>query len=447
VTEAAQAPTQLAAATIDGKPISDKYRFYILILLAASFGLNMADRGLISTVMPAIKAEMHLTDTEVGFIAGPMFAFVYAAFGIPLATLADQRNRRTLIAFTTTVFSAATALSGFANSYVHLAMCRFLTGAGEAGTTPTGNSMIADLYPPEKRAFALSVYTAGGSAGGLLTALIGGVVAHNYGWRIAFFAAGVPGALLAILILATTVEPRRKVSKLLSAQNNAVPMMAVLKQLWSQRAFRWMVAADSIMVFHGRGSGTFTNLFLVQTHHLNLQQIGVIQTSFGLIGMAATVLLGKLIDRLSVRNIRHIMYFPSLVAILAVPFTLVMLLAPSTSVAVIAWGLGAVFGGAYLAPVFAATQALAPNSMRARAVAVLLLIITLIGMGFGPLSTGILSDVIGARVGEADGLRWSLIILLIPNLFACAFFYRAAKWLPEGISRAKAMDGELSAAS
>jgi MFS family permease len=431
----------------EGRPISGAYRFYILLLLAITYGLNFADRTVLNVLAPPIKKEFHLHDWQIGLLAGPMFALVYGGLAVPLASIADRRNRKHLIVSTLAIFSVATAVCGLIQNFVQLAIARFIVGTGEAGTTPAANSMIADLYPPEKRAFALSVYTAGGSAGGLLTALIGGVVAHNYGWRIAFFAAGVPGALLAILILATTVEPRRKVSKLLSAQNNAVPMMAVLKQLWSQRAFRWMVAADSIMVFHGRGSGTFTNLFLVQTHHLNLQQIGVIQTSFGLIGMAATVLLGKLIDRLSVLNIRHIMYFPSLVAILAVPFTLVMLLAPSTSVAVIAWGLGAVFGGAYLAPVFAATQALAPNSMRARAVAVLLLIITLIGMGFGPLSTGILSDVIGARVGEADGLRWSLIILLIPNLFACAFFYRAAKWLPEGISRAKAMDGELSAAS
>jgi predicted MFS family arabinose efflux permease len=442
VTEAAQAPTQLAAATIDGKPISDKYRFYILILLAASFGLNMADRGLISTVMPAIKAEMHLTDTEVGFIAGPMFAFVYAAFGIPLATLADQRNRRTLIAFTTTVFSAATALSGFANSYVHLAMCRFLTGAGEAGTTPTGNSMIADLYPPEKRASAISIFTAGGSCGIILASLVGGLVTHNFGWRAAFLVAGVPGLVLALLIFFTMPEPARVLSQKLSAQRRKAPLWAVLKMTWSQPSFRWLVLADILLVFHNRGAGPFENIFLVQTHGFNLAQLGVVRSIFGVVGVVCVILIGRLVDRGTAKDLRWLVWTPAIVSMVSIPASLVLLTTSNGWLGLVINGLGGLVSGAYLAPMYASTQLLVPNAMRARSVAVLVTVAQIFGMGLGPVFAGAVSDMLAPTLGVKEGLRWSLIIMLIPSVLAILTFFMAARTFNADVARAKAMDAE-----
>ncbi len=156
----------------DGKPISNGYRTYILALLAASYGMNFGDRQMLSILMPAIKGEMHFTDTEVGILAGPMFALVFSIMGLPLATLADRGNRRNLISWTLMLFSGATAACGLATNFLHLAIARVVTGFGEAGTTPAANSIITNLYPPEKRASATSVFTAGGTVGVILASFL-----------------------------------------------------------------------------------------------------------------------------------------------------------------------------------------------------------------------------------------------------------------------------------
>lgn len=423
----------------DGKPISNRYRNYILLLLAASYGLNFGDRQMLSILMPAIKGEMHFTDTEVGILAGPMFALVFSIMGLPLATLADRGNRRNLISWTLLLFSAATAACGLATNFLHLAIARVVTGFGEAGTTPAANSTITNLFPPERRAFATSVFTAGGTFGVICASFIGGRIAYYYGWREAFFVAGIPGLLLAALIYFTAREPMRTASRL-TTPGSTVTTWATLKQLWSQPAFRWIATGDATLVFANRGSDTFRNIFLVQTHHLNLKDLGTIQALFGILGVCTGMLIGLTVDKLSKRDIRWFVFIPSIIAIMGVPFTLTLLLAPTREVAIGVGLIGSLFAGAYIAPIFAATQQLVPAPMRARSIAVLLLILTLVGLGIGPVFTGVASDYFAKTFGKEDGLRYSLLLLLVPACIACFAFLRASVHLKANIAKARAID-------
>jgi predicted MFS family arabinose efflux permease len=440
---AAPAPASGAstAMTADGKPISDQLRFGMLIVLAATFGLNMADRGIVATLIPLIKAEMTLTDSQVGFIIGPMFAIVYGLMGLPIATIADRSNRRNLLAATTALFSGATAACGAASSYLHLCIARFFVGVGEAGTQPASNSIIADMFPPEKRTSAIAIFTSGGSCGMILAGLVGGIIAHQVGWREAFVAAGVPGLILAVVTLIVLKEPARVVSQKVREQKLKTPIGLVLKTAWKSHAFRWIVLGDIFLVFHNRGSSGFTNLFLVQTHGFNVQTLGIVHAVFGVVGVACVVMIGRMIDRGTKTDMRWLVWTPAIVAGVGIPTSLVMLTVENGWAGVIVNGLGGLVGGAYLAPLLAGVQAVVPNAMRGRAVALLVTVAMLAGMGVGPMVTGVLSDTLAQHIGSHEALRWSLIVMLIPNVIACWCFWVAARDLRQDVNKAKVADG------
>lgn len=427
--------------TADGKTISPQFRLGMLIVLAATFGLNMADRGIIATIMPAIKAEMHLTDSQVGFLIGPMFAIVYAVMGLPVATIADRSNRRNLLAVTTAMFSGATAACGAATSYLYLCVARFFVGVGEAGTQPASNSIIADLYPQEKRTSAIAIYTSGGSCGMILAGLVGGIIAHQVGWREAFIAAGAPGLVLALITFFFLKEPARAVSEKVRATKTALPIGTVLKTAWKSHAFRWIVLGDIFLVFHNRGSSGFTNIFLVQTHGFNLQQLGMVNAAFGAVGVVCVILIGRMIDRGTRTDMRWLVWTPAIVSAVGIPTSLLMLTVDNGWAGLIINGLGGLVGGAYFAPLLAGVQAVVPNAMRGRAVALLVTVAMLAGMGVGPPVTGGLSDALAHYIGSHEALRWALIIMLIPNVIACWCFWVAGRDLREDVIKAKAADG------
>src|SRR6185312_9297863 len=154
-------------------------------------------------LLPSIKAEFHLSDADLGFLSGTVFAILYATLGIPLAWLADRANRRNVIAISMMLFAAMTAVSAYAANFVQLVLARVGTGVGEAGTSPSVNAIISDLYEPKERAGALSFYAAGLNIGLLIASLGGGWVVQHFGWRAAFVCAGVPGLVLTLAIFLT----------------------------------------------------------------------------------------------------------------------------------------------------------------------------------------------------------------------------------------------------
>src|SRR5258708_18046482 len=168
-------------------------------MLTLVYVINYLDRNILNQLLPSIKAEFHLSEAGRGFVSGTVLAILYATLGVPLAWLADRANRRNVIALSMVLFAAMTTFSSFAGSFVQLVFARIGTGVGEAGTSPSVNSSISDLYEPKERAGALSFYATGLNVGLLLAFFGGGWIEQHFGWRSAFLAAGLPGLFIPII--------------------------------------------------------------------------------------------------------------------------------------------------------------------------------------------------------------------------------------------------------
>ncbi|HEX2764588.1 MAG TPA: MFS transporter [Allosphingosinicella sp.] len=219
---AASAPAPTAAAPFR----VTRYAWYALFVLVLVYIINFIDRQIISILAQDIKHDLHVDDAQIGFLYGTAFAVFYALFGIPLGRLADSWYRGRLIAVGLGLWSSMTVLSGFATSFGMLATARIGVGIGEASASPAAYSMISDSFPKEKRATALSIYSAGLYIGGALSLPIGGFIISRWnaawpdaaaaplglvGWQAAFLAVGLPGLLLALWVL-TLREPQRGAS-------------------------------------------------------------------------------------------------------------------------------------------------------------------------------------------------------------------------------------------
>lgn len=415
--------------------VSGSYRTYTLVLLTLVYVVNYLDRQIVAILLPQIQREFALTDTQLGLLSGTAFAVIYAVLGIPLAVIADRVNRRNVVAVSLAIFSLMTVLSGYARQFWHLLLARFGTGIGEAGTGPSINSMLADLYPPEKRAAALSFYSAGLNVGLLVASFGGGWVAQHFGWRNAFLAAGIPGLLLSIYLLLGVREPVRGAVDNLQDELPAPSLWSVIHGLWSQRAFRWMAIGTSMSSFGGYAGIFFIPKFLIVSHHMSLVSVSVVLALLaGIPGALGTYFAGVFADRFGSRDVRWNMYVPIIATFISVTFAPVFFLTPITAIALLAGIVPYMMGATYVGPAYAMTQAMVPLRMRARAIAILLFILNIIGLGIGPLAVGKLSDLLRPALG-ANSLRWALTATIVTGLSGAFCYWRASRTLKEDIVR------------
>src|SRR6201997_5626729 len=202
---APEASTQLPAPAA----ASSTRRYYVLALLTIIYALNFLDRTIFNVLIEPIKKEFTLSDTTMGLLAGFGFVLFYSLLGIPIARVADRLNRRNIVALAFAFWSAMTFLCGMASSVTTLALARIGVGIGESAGTPASQSLLADLFDKNERPRALGIYAIGTYLGVFLGYFIGGWVNQHYGWRTAFFSAGLPGVALAALLWLTIAEPKR----------------------------------------------------------------------------------------------------------------------------------------------------------------------------------------------------------------------------------------------
>ncbi|MCW5647610.1 MAG: MFS transporter, partial [Sphingopyxis sp.] len=235
----------------------------MLWLLLIVYIFNFLDRQIVNILAEPIKADLGLSDTQLGLLAGPAFAVFYALLGIPIARYADKEgtNRVRLIALALAVWSAMTAICGLAQNFVQLLLARIGVGIGEAGCTPAAHSLITDSVPAEKRSSAIAFYGLGVPIGSLLGLVIGGIVNDLYGWRIALMMVGAPGLLLALIVLFVMREPRHSRSdEALATARAVVPLSTgeALREIFSSRAFVYILIAASVTAFLGYGKALWT---------------------------------------------------------------------------------------------------------------------------------------------------------------------------------------------
>jgi MFS family permease len=410
------------------EPASPAYARYVLGLLFVVFVFNFIDRQILAILLEPIKAELGVSDTAMGFLTGIAFALFYTVAGIPIARVADRGPRRTVIALGLAAWSAMTALSGTVRSFGELALARIGVGIGEAACSPPAHSLLADYFPPERRATALAVYSMGIHVGVLGGFVIGGWMSQHFGWRQAFMVVGLPGLVLAVVVRLTVREPPR-----LHVAASPLSSAAAIRTLWAMRTFRHMALAAGLHSFAGYGIAAWAPAFLSRVHHLAPAEIGLwLGLITGVGGALGAVSGGMLADRLGARDARWSLWVPAIASVLEVPFWFVFLLWPSHVPALLG-GIPGVLGGAmWLGPVFATTQTLVRPDMRALAAAILLFVVNLIGLGIGPQAVGVMNDLLTPWAG-ASAVRYSLLVVGVMNVWAAAHFALAARTLRDDV--------------
>lgn len=440
--------TDAAAAAPEGvRAVTPGYRNYAMGLLLLIYVMNFVDRQVVNILAEPIKQELGLLDWQVGAMSGLAFALFYTVLGLPIARYAERGHRPYIIGVALAVWSGFTALSGFAQNFVHLLLARIGVGVGEAGCTPPAHSLITDYVPKEKRASALAFYSMGTPLGSLVGMALGGLIADAYGWRMAFIVCGIPGLILAAVAALTLIEPRirRTAAELkakAAAMREAKPFRVAMQTLRRKRTF-WLVSfAAATKAFIGYGQAPFAASFFYRNHgeevaalaaQFGLQSGGFLGLALGLmagIGGAIGAYLGGVIaDRYGQRDFRAYVSVPALASLGVIPIYAVAILSPSATFALGCLFFGSILGTLWYGPVYATAQTIVPPHMRATSSAVLLFVINLVGLGLGPLAVGALSDwlAIGFGLGEAEGVRYALLISALAGLIAFALFWLARK--------------------
>ena len=398
----------------------------VLLFLVSLF--NYMDRYMLAVLLPAIKADLQLSDTQIGFITGLAFTLFYATMGIPIARLADCYSRKNIIAIALSVWSAMTALCGLTQNFVQLAVARIMVGVGEAGASPPSHSLIADLFPVEKRARALSVYTLGAPVGILIGFILGGWITQLYGWRAALFTVGIPGILLALVVYRKLDEPERGAAEGLSQTPEVQPFWVTLKTLMASPTFRHLSIATGLYTVLWLGVVQWLPSFFTRSFGLEIGEVGtwlaIILSTSQLIGM---LLGGYLADRLGAGDLRWYVWVPALAILVSTPMFTLTFLTQNSTVAFLSLFLPFMIGVMQGPPSFAVAQGLADVRMRAMAAALLLLITNLIGGGIGPQAVGIMSDYLAAGFHQ-DSLRYSLLaVSLVFGLWSSLHYFLAGK--------------------
>lgn len=411
-------------------------KWYLLFVLTMVYALNHVDRQVMVILSEPIKQEFGLSDTQLGMLTGFLFAAFYATLGIPFAMWADRGNRRNIIALALTIWSGMTALSGFAGNFWQLALARMGVGIGEAGGTPPATAMIADVFPPKRRALALGIYTTGISFGILIGFILGGAIAAKYGWRVGFFAAGVPGLFVAALLMLTIAEPRRGQSENRIDEGDAPSLTETLTFFRSQRAMVSLLLGGVFVCVSANAFLAGIPLYLIRVHEVPIGELGIaLGLLMGGLGGIGAIVIGSICDRLSEKDLRWRPWMILLTGIIAFPFIVWFLYAPDKVTAYWAYAVPGLVGLLYASISYTAMQELVPVRMRAMASAVMLLCLTLIGIGFGPVILGLISDYYYPSLG-AHSIQRALTIILVFNVLSIIFYIDAARHYRAGVTKA-----------
>ncbi len=313
------------------------YTRYVLLLLTGVYTFNFIDRQILVILQEPIKAELGLSDTQLGLLTGFAFAILYVTLGIPVARWADKGSRKLIIAISLALWSGMTALSGLAQNYLQLFLARVGVGIGEAGCSPPSHALVSDYYPPEKRASALAVYSTGIYLGIFVGFIVGGYIAKEFGWRVAFYAVGIPGILYSLLVYFTVKEPPKGYSDTQAIEaKEETTFWDVLRFLLSKKTFVFLALATGFHTFGLYGVGNFYAPFLARIFDMDTAQVGVYMgLAIGLGGMIGTFGGGYIADKLRHKDLRWYLWLSVVMAVLNLPVSYFLFFGQTAQVALI----------------------------------------------------------------------------------------------------------------
>ncbi|MEO1038205.1 MAG: MFS transporter [Pseudomonadota bacterium] len=457
------ASTQTAPAP-EAEPASGGYRAWVLAMLFVVYAFNFLDRQIISILAIPIQAELGLSDRQLGLLGGIAFAALYSTLGVPIAWLADRTNRTWIITIALTVWSGFTALCGLAQNFMQLFLARVGVGVGEAGGVAPSYSLIADYFPPEKRARALAIYSLGipiGSAFGVVAGaqIAGGAMGEDLDWRAAFIIVGVAGVLIAPLFKLTVREPKRggldpvkpkkpaadagpvpaegaaaeavaaggEPAKAPDQADEKASFWAVLSLLSKKPSFWFLVLGASCSSMMGYGVFFWLPSFFARSFDLGIIDTGWLFGSVLFFGGTLGILFGGILgDRLGAAKKSAYAIIPAIAFFLTFPMYVAGVLSPTPVIAVILFLIPTGLGLAWLGPTLSAFQHLAPPNMRAMASAIFLLVNNLLGIGVGVYVLGEMSTLLTPTFGD-EALRYSIMIGASLYVVAGIFFLIASR--------------------
>lgn len=417
------------AATATAAAPARGYAFYVLGILLFVYTLNFIDRIVIGVLAAPIKAELALTDTQLGLLGGTAFALFYTALGIPIGWLADRVSRMWIMTASLALWSAFTGLCGVVQTFAQLFLARLGVGIGEAGGTAPAYSLISDYFPPSQRARALGVFSFGVPIGSGLGLALGGIVATLVDWRAAFIALGLLGLLIAPVFLATVREPVRGALDGHVRPAPAHGVREVLAKLARKPAFWALSFGGGMSSIAGYGLIFWMPSFIMRSFGLTLMDASLFLAGLVLTGGVTGVWLGGwLADRLGRRGKAAYALVPATAFALLLPFQVAALLAGSPVVAFVILLVPEALRLVWLGPGITAIQHLVPPGMRAMASAIFLFVNNLVGLGIGSLLIGALSDALTARFGT-EALRYALVAVMCFYALAATLFFLASRRL------------------
>jgi len=416
----------------DSAATTGNYRYAVLAMLLLVYIFNFLDRQILSILAQPVKADLGLTDTQLGLLGGLAFAALYSTLAIPLAMLADKTSRSWVITISLGVWSAFTALCGAAQNFATMFLFRLGVGVGEAGGVAPSYAIISDYFPPHQRAKALAVYSLGIPVGAASGALLGGYIAQNIEWRTAFVVVGLLGLVIAIPFkLIVRDKPRANPVPASAAAAEATPLAKVFGILAAQPSFWLMAFGAAAGSMCGYGVAFWLPSLIMVNFGLDIAQTGQFFGALLLTGGVAGIMLGgTLADRMGQRSRRWYALLPAICYIAGTPLFIAGVLSQSWVAAFALFVVPQALVYVWLGPVLTAVQHLVPAHMRATASASFLLINNLIGLGLGSWFIGMLSDSLRPAYGD-EALRYAIAAGLCMYLVAGAFMALAARKLPK----------------
>jgi MFS family permease len=430
----------------DSHQDKNSYKAWVLFMLLVVYIFNFIDRQIIGILAVPIQAELALSDTQLSLMGGIAFALFYTVLGIPIAWLADRKNRTWIITIALMIWSAMTALCGLAQNFVQLFLARLGVGVGEAGGVAPSYSLISDYFPSNQRSRALGIYAFAIPIGSALGMLIGGVLTNLIGWRLTFIVVGILGLAIAPLFKLTVKEPKRGRYDSTTSDVTAVPFSSVIQILKTKKSF-WFLslggASASMMTY---GLLFWFPSFLVRSFNAELvtffswlpsfmlptdpSPVLFVSYFYGLIlfvGGIAGIWLGAVVsDKLGETDKTIYGRAPAYSFITTIPFFLIGILSNSLIIVFFSFMIIQALSFVMMGPLVSSLQHIVGPNMRATTSAIALFINNLVGIGLGNLLIGILSDFLSAQFAE-EALRYSIASGVIFYLVAAILFLFAAR--------------------
>ncbi|MCS6873298.1 MAG: MFS transporter [Pyrinomonadaceae bacterium] len=405
------------------------YAWYVLFLLTFVYVLNFVDRTIILYLFPLIKREFTFTDLQLSLLGTTAFVIFYTTLGIFFGRLADRTSRVRIIAFGLALWSLFTGLTGFAWDFWSIFFCRVMVGIGEATLGPAAISLLADYFPPSKRATVTSIYSMGIALGAGFAAFFGGLIGEVYGWRAAFYLLGFPGVLVAIFVYLIREPTRTSDSSVIHHSSNN------WRALVTNKAFILLCLGYAFLGLATNNLSIWGATFYNRLHGFDLKTIGFwggLLTLLG--GIPATIFGGQIADFFRQRVKGGRMLYGSLVCLLCVPFWILWLTTDEPFLILLANGVLLFLSLSWLGAAAADATEIAGSNLRGLATAIYFFSVNIAAYLVGSNLIGYLSDLLGAT-DNPGMMRYSLAVCPISCLLGATCLWLGSQLIQKNGSQ------------